>query len=280
MTMNDEGGMPPGMQPSLVFDVGAHAGEDSAFYLALGYRVVGVEANPQLGELLKQRFADAVSSKRFVLAPYAISERDGEIAFYLNRKLSIWGTADPAWAQRNRGMGADSEEIRVPALRFVELLRRHGCPYYLKIDIEGADMQCVYALREVADRPKYLSIESDKRSWDGLLEEFRVLEELGYRRFQVIDQLRHPQRSGRFTGPSGQPVDWRFEIGSSGPFGEHLGGDWVSRAQAIEQYRRIFFWYRWFGDNTIGWRIARKIPGLRGFIRRRVSWYDTHAMLG
>ncbi len=33
-------------KPDLVFDVGAHKGEDSDFYLNLGYRVVAVEANP------------------------------------------------------------------------------------------------------------------------------------------------------------------------------------------------------------------------------------------
>ncbi len=41
----------------LVYDVGMHRGEDTAFYLAKGYRVVGFEANPELVEACQRRFA-------------------------------------------------------------------------------------------------------------------------------------------------------------------------------------------------------------------------------
>ena len=34
--------------PDLIYDVGAHKGENSDFYLRLGFRVVAVEANPML----------------------------------------------------------------------------------------------------------------------------------------------------------------------------------------------------------------------------------------
>jgi FkbM family methyltransferase len=264
----------------LVFDVGAHRGEDSEFYLKLGYRVIAVEANPELCRSLKERFAEHVRSGAFTLAPYAIDSKDGEIVFYINRQLSVWGTASPDWALRNKGMGADSEEIRVPAIRFAKLLNRYGCPYYLKVDIEGADMQCIRALREIPGRPKYLSVESSKTSWDDLLEEFRVLEELGYRQFQVVDQRCHSAKDGRFVGLAGRAFDYRFPVHSSGPFGEYLGGEWLSREEALRKYRKIFFWYHWFGDNTVGGRIARRIPVLRGIIRRRVRWYDTHARYG
>ena len=38
---------------SLIFDVGCNDGQDSDFYLKKGFRVVAVEANPALCELLK-----------------------------------------------------------------------------------------------------------------------------------------------------------------------------------------------------------------------------------
>ena len=49
---------------------------------------------------------------------------------------------------RNKGFGAESEEIKVESIRFVEILKKFGCPYYLKIDVEGADMLCVNALKD------------------------------------------------------------------------------------------------------------------------------------
>ena len=36
------------IDPNLVFDIGLNNGDDTAYYLHLGYRVIGVEANPLL----------------------------------------------------------------------------------------------------------------------------------------------------------------------------------------------------------------------------------------
>jgi hypothetical protein len=42
------------MHTDLIFDFGANDGRDTEFYLLKGYRVVGVEANPQLYLRLKE----------------------------------------------------------------------------------------------------------------------------------------------------------------------------------------------------------------------------------
>lgn len=137
----------------LVFDVGAHKGEDSAFYLKLGFRVVGVEANPYLAKELKNRFRAEIESGRYHLIDQAIGESEGETAFYVNKVKSVWGTTDSAVAQRNKIMGAESDRIAVMTVRFEDLLRTFGCPHYLKIDIEGADMLCVNSLRRLTAGP-------------------------------------------------------------------------------------------------------------------------------
>lgn len=261
----------------LIYDVGAHLGEDSAFYLKLGYRVVAIEANPTLVEKLRARFARDIDRGTYVLVPNAIGEMDGEITFYINKNVSVWGTADPNWALRNKRMGTESEEVKVKCVRFADVVREHGCPRYLKIDIEGADMACVRALAQSAVRPQYLSIESNKTSWQVLLEEFAVLERLGYRRFQVVDQKVHAP--GRFMTRTGETVDHHFEADSSGRFAEHLTGEWLTKEQAIDRYRSIFFLYRTIGDNRLLGKVLGRIPLLKR-IRELVSWYDTHAMRG
>jgi hypothetical protein len=43
--------------PNLVLDVGMHNGDDTAYYLASGYDVVAVEANPTLCASARDRFA-------------------------------------------------------------------------------------------------------------------------------------------------------------------------------------------------------------------------------
>jgi FkbM family methyltransferase len=259
----------------LIVDVGAHKGEDSDFYLKLGFRVVAIEANPSLCDRLRVRFSQEIRYGRYTLIDKAIGEAPGEVTFYENKKLSIWGTTNPDWAKRNKGLGAGSNEIRVKSIPFSEVIEQFGCPYYLKIDVEGADMLCVRALMGTSCRPKYISIESTKTSWLGLLQEFAALESLGYFRFKVVDQRRH--KNGEFKGRNGQFVSHAFEKGASGPFGDNLDGPWLTKKQAIRRYVPIFILYKTIGDNTLLSKILSRIPGLRQVLQA-VSWFDTHAM--
>lgn len=233
-----------------------------------------MEANPHLVERLRERFGREIADGRYTLIPNAIGERGEEIVFYVNRRNSAWGTADPDWAARNRQMGADSQAITVDCVRFADILRQHGCPLYLKIDIEGADMRCVEDLVGAAATPAYLSIESSKISWRALLGEFRALDSLGYTRFKIIDQRRFENR--RIAGSDGRTIDYAFEHGASGPFGEDLPGEWLTMRQAIARYIPIFLVYKTIGDNTLMAKVLIKLPFFNRLLRL-VSWYDTHA---
>jgi FkbM family methyltransferase len=261
----------------LIFDVGAHRGEDSEFYLKLGYRVVGIEANPELAAELKDRHRLEIERGAYAVVDKAISETPGTISFFVNKKLSVWGTADPDWARRNKGMGADSEEIKVPSIRFSEVLEQHGCPHYLKIDVEGADMLCVRALLGTTCRPTYISVESNKTSWRELMREFDTFEQLGYHRFKVVDQRLH--RNGQYKSRGGAMVQHTFVGGTTGPFGEDLDGPWLTKQQAIRAYIPIFLLYKTLGDNTLLSRLLKNVPFLRRLVDK-VSWYDTHAWHG
>jgi len=258
----------------LIFDVGAHKGEDSDFYLKLGYRVVGVEANPMLAGDLRDRFGKEIDDDRYAIVDKAIGDSAGTVTFYVNKKLSVWGTADPNWAKRNQGLGADSEEIEVESIRFSDIIEKHGCPHYIKIDIEGADMLCVKALKDAACRPKFISVESNKISWFGLLDEFKTFEELGYTKFKIVDQRNHVD--GKYRHREGHLISYKFSKGATGPFGDDLDGVWLTKSQAIRAYVPIFFLYKTVGDNTFLSKVLKHVPVLRRVLDR-VSWYDTHA---
>ena len=49
----------PQAAADLIVDVGAHNGDDTAFYLHKGYRVIAIEANPVLAKSITVRFAAA-----------------------------------------------------------------------------------------------------------------------------------------------------------------------------------------------------------------------------
>lgn len=258
----------------LIYDVGAHLGEDSDFYMKLGYRVVAVEAAPELAAKLRERFAGEIADGRFVLIEKVIAPTSGETDFYVNDRASVWGTAVTGWARRNERVGAPSTLIRVPSVSFDQLLREHGLPYYLKVDIEGADMLCVEALAQFDGRPDYLSIESGEGDWRSIVEEFGKLEQLGYRRFQIVRQGQH--QAGQFQPLSGPPIRYSFTEDASGPFGPHLPGKWQTRRHALRRYRWIFLRTRLVSDDRFPGSILRRIP----FVRRvcgLAGWHDTHA---
>jgi FkbM family methyltransferase len=263
-----------GVDDGLIYDVGAHLGEDSDFYLKLGYRVVAIEANPQLVATLRQKFRTEIEAGKYTIVPCAVGDANKEIAFYVNKEISVWGTADLEFARRN---GMATEEIKVQCVRLADIIAEHGCPRYLKIDIEGADMTCVDALQSLGVRPTYVSIESSKTSWRELMNEFDTLEKLGYRKFKVVDQTRHTY--GVFTTRNGGLLEYKFESDSSGPFGDDADGKWMTKRQAIARYIPIFFIYKTIGDRTLLRKIFNRLPFLPDVLKY-VSWYDTHARQG
>lgn len=276
-----------GRQQDLVFDVGLHKGEDTVFYLAKGFRVVAFEADPDLAAQCRERFADDIRNGRLVIVEGAIVEvrpgtgMPGTITFYKNLDRSVWGTTQAAWADRNARLGSRVREIEVPVVDFAAALAQYGIPRYLKIDIEGCDRVCLDALAQFEEKPDFLSIESDKKSFDRLAAEIDALQALGYTRFAAVQQgsVQHqreprPPREGRATGHA-------FRKGSSGLFGLEVPAPWQTAEGILARYRRIFRHYRWFGDDSVFARnpLARKLlRAMEKLTGRRIpGWYDTHA---
>ncbi|OKO87291.1 hypothetical protein AC629_14475 [Bradyrhizobium sp. NAS80.1] len=266
------------VREDLIFDVGLHKGEDAAYYLRKGFRVVGIDANPDLIEWNRKRFA---GNERITIIFGAIAEGQGNVRFFVD-KQSTWGTVDPDWATRNVRLGSTHHEIEVPIFDIREAFQRWGVPYYLKLDIEGREDVIIDALAELSGRPAFISMESEKIDFRKLIHELQKLRNLGYRRFQVVPQVHIPNSSIRTRDRNGSIFNYVFEDDASGAFGDDLNGRWICFAEAAARYAFIFIQYKLFGDNGLMFR-------LRGgtFIHRLLmacfgafpGWYDTHARL-
>jgi FkbM family methyltransferase len=272
----------------LVYDVGMHQGEDTEFYLSRGCYVIGVEANPELVGPLREKFRAEIASGRLTVVDKAVAREPGKVQFAINRRLAAWGSISPTFIDRNAALGDEVERVEVDAVRFDDILREHGMPYYLKIDIEGMDMLCVEALHGFSERPRYLSIESAVTS--GMAEtesafgELALLWALGYRGFKYVDQASLPKLNGTLLDLEGLPVRYQDRFFDSGPFGEETPGEWQTLDVALKQARRLVRY-----QNTLGYggrhshhlpfrvlrRLRRYLKGLRFH-----SWYDLHARLG
>ncbi len=79
-----------------------------------------------------------------------------KIEFFVNDKKDDWGTVLPDW---NRSLNSNYRSVTVEAVRFEHLIRQYGVPYFLKIDIEGADVCCLKGCLKANARPDYVSVE-------------------------------------------------------------------------------------------------------------------------
>jgi FkbM family methyltransferase len=279
------------MDERLVYDVGAYNGDDTAYYLLRGYRVVSIEADPALVEKLQSRFAAETAAGRCTILNVGVAEKDGHAPFYLSQ-LPIWNSFDKAMATRE---SYTAREIQIQCRTFQSIMKEYGVPYFLKVDIEGLDHLCVLALQR-EDRPAYVSFEGS----DDAPELVRYLNGLDYRRFRLVNQrgwqivmipeagsahhvvwsvrqwirlmLRKHQavhgllKSTRARVPAikrhvhapstAGGSSYKFPPGSSGPIPSEVPGPWLT----ADEFQHTF--------------ISVKTSGIFGS-----SWFDVHAAL-
>jgi hypothetical protein len=73
------------MTPDLIFDIGLHRGEDTDFYLRKGFRVVAIEANPDLVSACQTRLGTALQSGRLHIIEGAIADPSASDAITFSR---------------------------------------------------------------------------------------------------------------------------------------------------------------------------------------------------
>jgi len=180
------------LRPNLIYDIGAHHGDDTAYYLNNGFNVIAVEANPFLAQQLENRFQKEINDGKLVVENAAIAENAGQkIHFYVSRddwRSSVLKNI----AERESQI---THTIDVATQTLPSLFDRYGAPFYCKIDIEGYDNVAINGLLEYNERPSYISCELScgsianiNRNTDLLYTTIDALHTAGYSGFQLIDQ--------------------------------------------------------------------------------------------
>ena len=81
-------------EDDLIYDVGMHRAEDTEFYLAKGFRVIAVEASPELCAAAADRLRSYVDSGQLTIVQAAVADKEGPVDLYLNPR-SEWNTIRP-----------------------------------------------------------------------------------------------------------------------------------------------------------------------------------------
>lgn len=242
--------MPQATDP-VIIDIGVHKGDDSAFYLAKGFKVVGVEANPSLCRHVRQRFAKEIAAGTYELIEAAIADRAGQIEFYVNLDKDDWSSTDAHYGTRDN---TRFEKISVSAMVFEALLDRFPNAYFVKCDIEGGDLHVLQGLLRSRVRPRYFSVEAQKAIY------LAYLGVAGYSQFKLVNQnLNWLQRMPN-PPREGVHVEHTFQGDSSGPFGEESPGTWMNFDETADMYLSID-------------RCQLRQPTISN------AWYDFHAKM-
>ena len=277
----------------LVFDLGFHRGEDTDHYLAMGHRVVAVEANPSLAKQGRERFAAAISSGELTLIHAAVLGEGralSAVAFHPHPSRSEWGSVDLRWVQHNAeapGLPQDAP-LMVQATTLQQLVAQFGTPWLLKIDIEGADEEVLADLAALEQKPAFVSWETGKESLAAVLSQHRRLRRLGYRHFRVVQQA-YLERGPGVQLPNG--TQYRFAVGSSGPTPADSPKPWRSLSWVALHYRLLFVLYDLIGPRSWFAQASRSRHRWLAWGPKRIrawadqqslpfpGWVDSHASL-
>ena len=275
------------MNTNLIYDIGCHVGDDTEFYLAKSFNVVAFDANRELCEQVAQRFDPQIKAGRLTVIYGALAPTDQEyIDFFINASLSDWGTIDPYMVERNAKAGTMATVTRVPVIKLTTVFERHGIPYYMKIDIEGADTVPLIQLQKVEDRPALISVEISLHDRAQGLDQIERLRQLGYTEFNFFNQ--GMRRSVKMPRPAteGTYAPLRAEQSTTGPFGSELPGSWMSYSHAVRRYEGIYRRHTLYRDNPLfsknggfGGTLLSKLHNRyrRHVLGDPVTWYDLHA---
>lgn len=199
---------------SLVFDVGAHLGDRTAAFSALGARVVALEPQPHLGDWLHR-----LVGKRpgVVIRREAVGPTEGTAHLSMSDAHPTVSTLARGWAERIPAANASFRGVRwertleVPVTTLDALIAAYGEPRFCKIDVEGYEAEVLHGLSHPLPA---LSVEFVAGSLEVAAACVRRLEALGDYEYNIVPGEARAFRFPRWV-PAGEVLAW-LEGGAGG----------------------------------------------------------------
>ncbi len=226
----------------LIMDIGVSEGNDTAFYLAKGFRVIAVEADANTCLHLRRRFTAEIASGALQLLHFVADGTFGTPVDFFSHQIHQGISAIRKHDLPHLADGYVREDA--VTIDWKTLLAQQGLPRYVKIDIEGNEEAFLRGMASGDALPEFISVECH------VLEPVELLYGLGYRRFRLVDQ----NPPGGFRLPAKQIEGRHVELSgfqhASGPFGLDVFGDgeWLDFEQMREawetaQPERVRTWF-------------------------------------
>ena len=268
----------------LIIDVGMHRGEDTSYYLKKGYNVIAIDADPNTLKYVNKKFNKEVKKKKLRILNYAIADVDDLQMDFNISELSLWSSLKKDIANRNKlAKDTVKVECKTLKTIFKTYGTPYYCKIDIE-GYDELCLQTLSSLNILPTFISVESecvgeneILTEEQSLGTLIR----LKELGYTKFKLVDQtslevLKKDEdfyshaKMLRFRKPSlktkifnkiskilgigtqtssyrdqlNKKFDHNFFIGSSGPFGNDLDGEWSDYESAKEcllKHRKDYF---------------------------------------
>ena len=143
-----------GLKPGdIIFDVGANEGNKTSVFLRFGARVVAVDPDKTNQDILQQRFLKLrLVRKPVAIVCAALSRQRGFDTLWVDQPGSAKNTLNRKWVDTLRGSSRFGEpltfaqQLTVETMTLDDLISVHGRPFFIKIDVEGAEPEVLRGL--------------------------------------------------------------------------------------------------------------------------------------
>jgi FkbM family methyltransferase len=222
----------------IIYDFGANNGDNIKYYIQKSDMVIAIEADPKQCNIIKDQYQKEIVEQKLFIENCIVTSgaSSNSELFYLHKERSLLNQ----YPRPNDKDLHNFKQTTLPSKNIIEIIKKYGAPYYIKIDLENYDHIVLEELFINNIKPPYISAESMT------LNTFAILVSLGnYKSFKLVngDDV-HLVYKNKIIETLNDKVDFSFPIHSAGPFGNDINGSWFT----IENFLYLL------SKETLGWK--------------------------
>ncbi|MFZ4400852.1 MAG: FkbM family methyltransferase [Bacteroidales bacterium] len=138
----------------LYFDVGANDGNRIQPIMDAGIKIIAIEPQKECIKYLKSKFGDKIT-----IIPKGLGEKE-EIKIFNVSTINVLSSFSEEWIERTQNSGRygdaqwfKKEEVEITTLD--KLIEEFGIPRFIKIDVEGYELEVLNGLSKSIDTISY-----------------------------------------------------------------------------------------------------------------------------